>query len=92
MHKREMNIISIRCSSKSGILLALEAISFAKYLSCYAPEFAKIFCKPSLIINSRDLQFFPLHKWMEIIGQAHQNVEFLKDQDVIRTVLNILQV
>ncbi|KAK2356222.1 protein EXPORTIN 1A [Trifolium repens] len=28
---------------------------------------------------------------MEIIGQAHQNVEFLKDQDVIRTVLNILQ-
>jgi len=33
-----------------------------------------------------------LQKWMEIIGQAHQNVEFLKDQDVIRTVLNILQV
>lgn len=33
-----------------------------------------------------------LQKWLEIIGQAHQNVEFLKDQDVIRTVLNILQV
>lgn len=31
-------------------------------------------------------------KWGEIIGQAHQNVEFLKDQEVIRTVLNILQV
>ncbi|WJX82994.1 hypothetical protein P8452_65690 [Trifolium repens] len=30
-------------------------------------------------------------QWMEIIGQAHQNVEFLKDQDLIRTVLNIFQ-
>ncbi|WJX83648.1 hypothetical protein P8452_66296 [Trifolium repens] len=33
----------------------------------------------------------PNQKWLEIIGQVHQNVEFLKDQDVIRTVLNILQ-
>ena len=41
---------------------------------------------------SATLVFTPLQKWMEIIGQAHQNVEFLKDQDVIRTVLNILQV
>ncbi|CAJ1934058.1 unnamed protein product [Sphenostylis stenocarpa] len=37
------------------------------------------------------LMELPNQKWMEIIGQAHQNVEFLKDQDVIRTVLNILQ-
>lgn len=33
-----------------------------------------------------------LQKWVEIIGQARQSVDFLKDQDVIRTVLNILQV
>ncbi|KAK2362008.1 protein EXPORTIN 1A [Trifolium repens] len=33
----------------------------------------------------------PNQQWMEIIGQAHQNVEFLKDQDLIRTVLNIFQ-
>lgn len=33
-----------------------------------------------------------LQKWAEIIGQAHQSVDFLKDQDVIRAVLNILQV
>ncbi|KAK3004971.1 hypothetical protein RJ639_018413, partial [Escallonia herrerae] len=32
-----------------------------------------------------------LQKWAEIIGQARQSVEFLKDQGVIRTVLNILQ-
>lgn len=31
-------------------------------------------------------------KWAEIIGQARQSVDFLKDQDVIKTVLNILQV
>ncbi|GFZ15975.1 exportin 1A [Actinidia rufa] len=30
-------------------------------------------------------------KWAEIIGQARQSVDFLKDQNVIRTVLNILQ-
>ena len=33
-----------------------------------------------------------MQKWGEIIGQARQSVDFLKDQDVIRTVLNILQV
>ncbi|CAJ2644985.1 unnamed protein product [Trifolium pratense] len=37
------------------------------------------------------LMQLPNQKWMEIIGQIHQNVEFLKDQDVIRTVHNILQ-
>ncbi|KAH1219844.1 Protein EXPORTIN 1A [Glycine max] len=37
------------------------------------------------------LMELPNQKWMEIIGQAHQNVDFLKDQDVIRTVLNIMQ-
>ncbi|XP_020230039.1 protein EXPORTIN 1A isoform X1 [Cajanus cajan] len=37
------------------------------------------------------LMVLPNQRWMEIIGKAHQNVEFLKDQDVIRTVLNILQ-
>ncbi|XP_027362296.1 protein EXPORTIN 1A-like isoform X7 [Abrus precatorius] len=37
------------------------------------------------------LMELPNQKWLEIIGQAHQNVDFLKDQDVIRTVLNILQ-
>ncbi|KAL6332351.1 hypothetical protein AAG906_004920 [Vitis piasezkii] len=30
-------------------------------------------------------------KWAEIVGQARQSVDFLKDQDVIRTMLNILQ-
>lgn len=33
-----------------------------------------------------------MQKWAEIIGQARQSVDVLKDQDVIRTVLNILQV
>lgn len=33
-----------------------------------------------------------MQKWAEIIGHARGNVDFLKDQDVIRTVLNILQV
>ncbi|TKY71105.1 EXPORTIN 1A [Spatholobus suberectus] len=37
------------------------------------------------------LMVLPNQRWMEIIGKAHQNVDFLKDQDVIRTVLNILQ-
>ncbi|PSS04542.1 Protein EXPORTIN 1A like [Actinidia chinensis var. chinensis] len=32
-----------------------------------------------------------VQKWVEIIGQARQSVDFLKDQNVIRTVLNILQ-
>ncbi|KAL6984257.1 hypothetical protein U1Q18_017634 [Sarracenia purpurea var. burkii] len=32
-----------------------------------------------------------VHKWAEMIGQARQSVDFLKDQGVIRTVLNILQ-
>ncbi|CAJ2651965.1 unnamed protein product [Trifolium pratense] len=50
-------------------------MSFAKYPHCYARVFVKIFWKPSMIINACDLQFFLLRKWMEIIGQAHQNVE-----------------
>ncbi|KAK1309003.1 hypothetical protein QJS10_CPA09g01200 [Acorus calamus] len=37
------------------------------------------------------LMELPNKKWVEIIGQARQSVDFLKDQDVIRTVLNILQ-
>ncbi|XP_042017470.1 protein EXPORTIN 1A-like isoform X1 [Salvia splendens] len=37
------------------------------------------------------LMELPNQKWTEIIGQAHQNVDFLKDPDVIRAVLNILQ-
>ncbi|ESW29035.1 hypothetical protein PHAVU_002G038500 [Phaseolus vulgaris] len=37
------------------------------------------------------LMVLPNQRWMEIIGKAHQNVDFLKDQDVIRNVLNILQ-
>ncbi|XP_022744972.1 protein EXPORTIN 1A-like isoform X3 [Durio zibethinus] len=37
------------------------------------------------------LMELPNLKWSEIIGQARQSVDFLKDQDVIRTVLNILQ-
>ncbi|KAJ6288008.1 hypothetical protein OIU78_026689 [Salix suchowensis] len=37
------------------------------------------------------LMDLPYQQWVEIIGQAHQSVDFLKDQDVIRTVLNILQ-
>ncbi|KAL9379606.1 hypothetical protein Peur_028088 [Populus x canadensis] len=37
------------------------------------------------------LMDLPNQKWAEIIGQARQSVDFLKDQDVIRTVLNIMQ-
>ncbi|KAL5167913.1 Protein EXPORTIN 1A [Glycine soja] len=37
------------------------------------------------------LMVLPNQRWMEIIGKAHQNADFLKDQDVIRNVLNILQ-
>ncbi|XP_047960350.1 protein EXPORTIN 1A-like isoform X2 [Salvia hispanica] len=37
------------------------------------------------------LMELPNQKWTEIIGQARQSVDFLKDQDVIRAVLNILQ-
>ncbi|KAF8412892.1 hypothetical protein HHK36_000864 [Tetracentron sinense] len=37
------------------------------------------------------LMELPNQKWAEIIGQARQSVDFLKDQDVVRTVLNILQ-
>nr|KAJ0185136.1 hypothetical protein LSAT_V11C900476370 [Lactuca sativa] len=37
------------------------------------------------------LMDLPNQKWVEIIGHARGNVDFLKDQDVIRTVLNILQ-
>ncbi|XP_058082401.1 protein EXPORTIN 1A-like [Magnolia sinica] len=35
--------------------------------------------------------FIVLQKWIEIIGQARQNVDFLTNPDVIKTVLNILQ-
>ncbi|KAL0340898.1 UNVERIFIED_CONTAM: protein EXPORTIN 1A [Sesamum radiatum] len=35
------------------------------------------------------LMELPNQKWAEIIGQARQSVDFLKDQDVIRAVLNI---
>ncbi|KAL8217857.1 hypothetical protein R6Q57_021230 [Mikania cordata] len=37
------------------------------------------------------LMNLPNQKWTEIIGHARGSVEFLKDPDVIRTVLNILQ-
>ncbi|KAM0943808.1 putative importin-beta domain, armadillo-like helical, exportin-1/Importin-beta [Dioscorea sansibarensis] len=37
------------------------------------------------------LMDLPNQKWAEIIGQASQSVDILKNQDVIRTVLNILQ-
>nr|XP_043627254.1 protein EXPORTIN 1A-like [Erigeron canadensis] len=37
------------------------------------------------------LMNLPNQKWSEIIGHARGNADFLKDQDVIRTVLNILQ-
>ncbi|XP_062086336.1 protein EXPORTIN 1A-like [Humulus lupulus] len=36
------------------------------------------------------LMELPNQKWTEIIGQARLSVDFLKDQDVIRTVLNIV--
>ncbi|KAJ0983140.1 hypothetical protein J5N97_011395 [Dioscorea zingiberensis] len=37
------------------------------------------------------LMDLPNQKWAEIIGQASRSVDILKDQDVIRTILNILQ-
>ncbi|URD74343.1 CRM1 C terminal [Musa troglodytarum] len=39
----------------------------------------------------RRLMDLPNQKWAEIIGQASLSVDVLKDQDVIRAVLNILQ-
>lgn len=39
----------------------------------------------------RRLMELPNQKWAEIIGQARQSVDVLKDADVIRAVLNILQ-
>ncbi|AQK61475.1 Protein EXPORTIN 1A [Zea mays] len=37
------------------------------------------------------LMSLPNQKWAEIIGQASQSIDILKNQDVIRSVLNILQ-
>ncbi|KAL0691952.1 hypothetical protein Bca4012_091632 [Brassica carinata] len=37
------------------------------------------------------LMDLPNQKWTEIIGQARQNADILKDPDMIRTVLSILQ-
>lgn len=37
------------------------------------------------------LMDLPNQRWAEIIGQASRSVDILKDHDVIRTVLNILQ-
>ncbi|KAJ8499092.1 hypothetical protein OPV22_009644 [Ensete ventricosum] len=39
----------------------------------------------------RRLMDLPNQKWAEIIGQASLSVDVLKDQDVIRAILNILQ-
>ncbi|GMH19677.1 hypothetical protein Nepgr_021518 [Nepenthes gracilis] len=39
----------------------------------------------------RRLMELPNQRWVEIIGQARQSVEVLKNQDIIKTVLNILQ-
>ncbi|KAF5947424.1 hypothetical protein HYC85_013381 [Camellia sinensis] len=51
----------------------------------------------SLPTTIADLEPHQIHsfyesKWVEIIAQARHSVDFLKDQDVIRTVLNILQI
>ncbi|CAH1420876.1 unnamed protein product [Lactuca virosa] len=37
------------------------------------------------------LMDLPNQQWVEIIGYAHENMDLLKDQDVIRIVLNILK-
>eukprot|EP00252_Welwitschia_mirabilis_P021498 TRINITY_DN552_c0_g1_i7.p1 TRINITY_DN552_c0_g1~~TRINITY_DN552_c0_g1_i7.p1 ORF type:complete len:1076 (+),score=191.44 TRINITY_DN552_c0_g1_i7:303-3530(+) len=37
------------------------------------------------------LMELPNQRWAEIIGQARQSVDYLKDQEVIRTILNILK-
>ncbi|KAJ0547066.1 putative importin-beta domain, armadillo-like helical, exportin-1/Importin-beta [Helianthus annuus] len=37
------------------------------------------------------LMNLPNLRWTEIIGQARNSVDYLKDQDVVRAVLNILQ-
>ncbi|KAJ9546187.1 hypothetical protein OSB04_025894 [Centaurea solstitialis] len=48
---------------------------------------------PTTIVDLEPHQIHSFYesKWAEIIGHARGNVDFLKDQDVIRTVLNILQ-
>ncbi|KAL7263294.1 hypothetical protein ACSBR1_001463 [Camellia fascicularis] len=43
------------------------------------------------IVQKYKRKFVIVQKWVEIIGQARHSVDFLKDQDVIRIVLNILQ-
>ncbi|GMQ11451.1 hypothetical protein CsSME_00054089 [Camellia sinensis var. sinensis] len=43
------------------------------------------------VVASGLLFHFFVQKWVEIIRQACRSVDFLKDQDVIRIVLNILQ-
>ncbi|KAL7254761.1 hypothetical protein ACSBR1_008992 [Camellia fascicularis] len=43
------------------------------------------------IVQKYKRKFVIVQKWVEIAGQARHSVDFLKDQDVIRTVLNILQ-
>nr|KAJ0192856.1 hypothetical protein LSAT_V11C800390030 [Lactuca sativa] len=42
-------------------------------------------------LEPHQIHTFYESKWTEIIGHARGSVDFLKDQDVIRTVLNILQ-
>jgi exportin-1 len=37
------------------------------------------------------LMELPNQRWAEIIGQARQSVDYLKTQDIIKAVLNILQ-
>ncbi|KAE9464667.1 hypothetical protein C3L33_03460, partial [Rhododendron williamsianum] len=45
----------------------------------------------SLPTTIADLEPHQIHSFYESVCQARQSVDFLKDQDVIRTVLNILQ-
>lgn len=94
MFRREMNIFSGWWSSqiRSFVCLRSLAICWISFMLCTLVFNFLSFWKPSIIVNACDFRLFFLQKWMEIIGQAHQNVDFLKDQDVIRTVLNILQV
>ncbi|PRQ37864.1 hypothetical protein RchiOBHm_Chr4g0407411 [Rosa chinensis] len=44
-----------------------------------------------LIVYCVSYEVLVIQRWSEIIGQARQSVKVLKDQEVIRTVLNILQ-
>ena len=70
-------------------------ISLPNQVSCFAFQHAHWLYLWILLEYNFELVTlwsYDLQKWAEIIGQASQSIDILKNQDVIRSVLNILQV